>query len=189
MPIYSWVDTNITKVFIGACWASTRAWIIDAFSNLQWDHLTILLCVTYIDVRDVCVLVDVHVGHLVTGVWPQGAVTWLARAWACAEARGQEAVVLVRGARETGAAGPPSHQPPWGHRVRPPGPETSRGRGRRGGEAGAAVKIRSHSRLQWVMEWVRGTRGWNKTGPMSALIWAFRVMLMAFLYPQRLQIA
>ena len=75
-------------------------------------------------------------------------MTRLAGAGTRAEAGGQEAVVLVRGAREAGAARPPSHQPPRGHGVRPPGPETSRGRGRRGGEAGAAVKIRSHSRLQ-----------------------------------------
>ena len=137
-------------------------------------YLIIQLCVTYIDVGDVCVLVDVHVGDLVTGVWPQGAVTRLTGAGACAEAGGQEAVILVRGAREAGAAGPPGHQPPRGHGVRPPGSRGGRGRG-------GAVKIRSHSRLQWVMSEYggrmgasgelrkNGTRGWNKTGSMSAL--------------------
>lgn len=96
-----------------------------------------VVCV--INVGYVCVLVDVHVGDLVTGVRPQGAVTRLTGARACAEAGGQEAVILVRGAREAGAAGPPGHQPPRGHGVRPPGPRGGRGRG-------GAVKIRTHSR-------------------------------------------
>ena len=146
---------------------------------------------TYIDVGDVGVLVDVHVGDLVTGVWAQGPVTRLAGAGAGAEAGGEEAGVLVRGARQRGAARPAGDQPRAGHRVRPPRPEASCGR------RGAAVKIRAHSRLQWVVSmrarselrrWGTRTRA-EKTGPMSALIWAFRVMLMAFLHLQRLQIA
>ena len=147
MSTYIWVDTNTTKFFFHKSYFYP---VINIYLT-RWCQM---LCVTYIDVRDVCVLVDVHVGDLVTGVWPQGAVTRLAGAGARAEAGGQEAGVLVRGAREAGAARPAGQQPPRGHGVWPPGPEVRVGRGRGGGQAGAAVKIRSHSRLQWVMGWV-----------------------------------
>lgn len=128
---------------------------------------------TYIDVGDVGVLVDVHVGDLVTGVWAQGPVTRLAGAGAGAEAGGEEAGVLVRGARQRGAARPAGDQPRAGHRVRPPRPEASCGR------RGAAVKIRAHSRLQWVVsseyesnEWVEemGDQdpGWKNRSNVSS---------------------
>ena len=61
---------------------------------------------THIYVVMVGVLVDIHVGDLMAGVGPEGPVPGLAGDGAGAEARGEEGGVLLRGAREGGAAGP-----------------------------------------------------------------------------------
>ena len=59
-----------------------------------------------VGVVGVCVLVDVHVVDLMTGVRPEGAVARLARDGAGAEAGGVVTEVLLRGPRQGGAAGP-----------------------------------------------------------------------------------
>ena len=98
-----------------------------------------------VGVVGVGVLVDVHVvHHLVTGVGPQGPVARLAGDGAGAEAGGVVTVVLLRGPRQGGAAGPP------GHEARPV--VTGRSEGGAGGRSscahtGPVQQVGSHTSL------------------------------------------
>merc|ERR1719445_1019915 len=111
----------------------------------------------------VSVLVDVHVGHLMTGVRPQRPVARLAGDRAGAEAGGVVTVVLLRRSGQGGTAGSPGHQArsmmPWG----------SHARSRRWGpctQAASVQEVRSHPSLRvadrslrrWRMSWKPGWR-------------------------------
>ena len=98
-----------------------------------------------VGVVGVGVLVDVHVvHHLMTGVGPQGPVARLAGDGAGAEAGGVVTVVLLRGPRQGGAAGPPGHE---AGSVVAGGAQASHG-GRSPGTYTATVQeVRSHARL------------------------------------------